>query len=118
MQPQTHRETFNDGFLYYGHRVTNRSASKKKIGDTFTEEGKLAFRELSSRESDYQMAELNGAKLDIKLKTPYPPSFRNINKNKLVVIIKNEEFDVIKTDIDKSKLYLFFYLQRVGVRSE
>ena len=108
----THRETFN------GHKITQRTATKKRIGEVFTQEGILYFREMSYRESDYQLANTLGSRLDLKVKTPYPPSFRKIDKNKLIVRIDNVEYDTIRVDHDKSKHYLFFYLQRVGGQGE
>jgi SPP1 family predicted phage head-tail adaptor len=113
-----YRETFNDGFLQYGHKETQRSETGKRIGESFTAEGKLAFKEMSCRDSDYQMAGLMGASLDLKVKTLYPPSFRGINKSKLKVIVSSVEYDVIKVDSDSGKNYLFFYLQEVGGRGE
>lgn len=113
-----YKEVFNDGYLQYGFKKTQRSESGKRIGDIFTAEGKLAFREMSARESDYQLAGAMGAKLDLKVKTLYPPSFRTIKKTKLKVIIRGIEFDVIKVDSDSENRFLFFYLQEVGEQSE
>jgi SPP1 family predicted phage head-tail adaptor len=113
-----YRETFNDGFLSYGHKQTQRSATGKRIGEVFTEEGKLAFKEMSCRDQDYHMANIMGASLDLKVKTLYPPSFRKINKSKLKVIINNIEYDVINVDSDEGKQYLYFYLQEVGAINE
>jgi SPP1 family predicted phage head-tail adaptor len=115
---KNYRETFNDGFLQYGHKLTQRSENRKRIGESFTAEGKLAFKEMSCRDSDYQMAGLMGASLDLKVKTLYPPSFRSIKKSKLKVIVSGAEYDVIKVDSDSAKNYLFFYLQEVGGRGE
>ncbi|UOE54921.1 phage head closure protein [Cytobacillus oceanisediminis] len=113
-----YRETFNDGVLVYGHKTTQRSQTGKRIGEVFTAEGKLYYREMSCRQSDYELANASGSKLDIKVKTPYPPSFRKINKNKLLIQIDGEEYESINVDHDASKLYLFFYLQKVGGKSE
>jgi SPP1 family predicted phage head-tail adaptor len=113
-----YRETFNDGFLQYGRKVTKRSETGKRIGEVFQPEGKLAFKEMSCRDSDYQLAGLMGVSLDLKVKTPYPPFFRNINKSKLNVVIEGVEYDVIKADSDANKNYLYFYLQEVGVIDE
>ncbi len=111
---ERYRETFNDGFLEYGHKQTQRSSTGKRIGDSFSPEGKLAFKEMSCRDSDYQLAGLMGASLDLKVKVPYPPSFRKIKKSKLKVVISEVEYDVIKADSDSEKYFLFFYLQEVG----
>lgn len=114
-----YRETFNDGFLQYGHKQTQRSATGKRIGEAvFKPDGKLAYKEMSCRDSDYQMAEIMGASLDLKVKTLCPPSLKKMNKNKFDVVIDSIEYDVIKVDSDSSRLYLFFYLQKVGVISE
>jgi SPP1 family predicted phage head-tail adaptor len=111
-----YRETFNDGYLIYGHKQTQRTATGKRVGEVFVEEGKLAFKEMSLRDQDYQMAGIMGASLDRKVKTLYPPSFRTINKNKLKVVINNIEYDVITVDSDG--MYLYFYLQEVGAFNE
>jgi SPP1 family predicted phage head-tail adaptor len=111
---KAYRETFNDGFLEYGHKQTQRTEKGKRIGESFHAEGKLAYKELSCRESDFQMAGIMGASLDLKVKTLYPPSFRTINKSKLKVSVSGSEYDVIKVDTDSHKFYLFFYLQKVG----
>lgn len=115
---QTFREVFNDGLLRYGHKATQRSETGKRIGDVFTPEGQLYYRELSYRESDYQLANAMGSSLDLKVKTPYPPSFRKVNKNKLIVSIDGVEYETIKVDHDQSKLYLYFYLAKVGGHNE
>lgn len=107
-----HNESFNDGILNYGYKKTQRSDSGKRVGNIFTESGKLAFRELSARDSDYQSCGMMGAQLDKKVKTLYPPSFRTISKSKLKVVINQSEYDVIKVDSDS--YYLYFYLQEVG----
>lgn len=116
MAVKPYRETFNDGFLSYGHKQTQRTQNGKRIGDVFMEKGKLAFQEMSCRDQDYQMTGIMGASLDRKVKTLYPPSFRTINKNKLKVVINNIEYDVITVDSDR--MYLYFYLQEVGVINE
>lgn len=116
---QPHRETFNDGFLIYGHKKTQRSGSGKRIGEEFQQEGKLAFKEMSAREGDYQFAGMMGAQLDLKVKTLYPPSFRDdVKKSKLKIKIRGIEYDVIKVDPDNVNRFLFFYLQEVGGNNE
>ncbi|KPU55562.1 hypothetical protein [Bacillus wiedmannii] len=112
MVQKAYRETFNDGFLEYGYKKTERSENGKRIGGEFHAEGKLAYKEMSFRDSDYQIVGVLTTGLDLKVKTLYPPSFRKINKNKLKVQIEGIEYDVIKTDPDSSKQYLFFYLQQ------
>lgn len=111
------REIFNDGFLLYGQRKTVRT-NGKKTGTEFTSEGRLAYKEMSIREQDYQTAAIRSSRLDLKVKTLYPPFFKGIRKNKLVVVIDKIEYDVILVDSDYSKNFLFFYLQEVGEVSE
>lgn len=111
-------EVFNDGFLQYGYDTTQRNGRGKRIGEVFSSKGKLAFQELSARDEDLILASSMGASLDLKIKTRYPPSFRNISISNLKCIIEKEKYDAIKVDRDKNKRYLYFYLQKVGVRDE
>lgn len=111
-------KAFNDGFLRYGHDKVKRDESLKRTGFEFTEEGKLAFSEMSARDQDYQMAGINNASLDLKVETMRPPSFKNISLSKMKCVIEGIKYDVIKVDSDKDKRYLFFYLQKVGVLDE
>lgn len=111
---EQYRETFNDGVLVYGHKITKRSETGKRIGETFTAEGKLFFREMSCRQSDYEFSNAIGSRLDLKVKTPYPPSFRKIDKNKMLVQIDGIGYEIINVDHDTTKQFLFFLLQRVG----
>lgn len=112
------RETFNDGVLSFGHRVTQRSETGKKIGETFMEEGRLFYREMSHREADYRLVDALGSSLDIKVKTMYPPSFRTVDCNRLVIHIGEDEYETIRVDTDETKSYLYFYLQKVGNSNE
>ena len=76
---KSYRETLNDGFLQYGYK--NRAFRRgKRIGEKFREEGKLAYKVMSLRDSDYKMVGVLTTGLDLKVKTLYPPSFRKINK--------------------------------------
>lgn len=112
-----HRETFNDGFLVYGQKTTERK-NGKRIGDKFEPIGRLAYKEMSCRDSDYQMAAIGSSSLDIKIKTPYPPSLMKRNKSKLTIVIDQVEYEVLKADPDYSKSHLYFYLQEVGAVNE
>jgi len=105
------RETFNDGVLKYGSYKTIRSDSRKIIGKEFEEQGRLFYRELSVRESDYLQFGAMGSTLDLKLKTPMPPSLRKIDKDNLIVQIDGDDYTIITTDRDTS--YLYFYLHKV-----
>ncbi|MGF3103655.1 head-tail adaptor protein [Rossellomorea sp. DUT-2] len=113
-----HRETFNDGMMQYGYTKTTRSESGKDMGKVFSPEGKLAFKELSCRDRDYELAGALDSRLDRKIKTLSPPLFRKQSNSNLKVAIESVEYDVIEVDSDPSRRYLFFYLQRVGVKHE
>lgn len=106
--------TLNDGYIQFGTKETKRSEKGKRIGDTFLPQGRLAYQEMSARDEDYQLAQIMSKSLDIKIKTLYPPSLRNVNKSKLTMVLNSVEYDVIKCDSDGPKNYLFFYLQEVG----
>lgn len=106
-----YRETFNDGVLFYGSYKTIRSESRKTIGKQFVQQGKLFYRELSVRDSDYLKFGAMGSTIDIKVKTPMPPSLRSIDKSVLIVKINDDEYNIINTDRDRH--YLYFYLHKV-----
>ncbi|KHD85680.1 hypothetical protein NG54_07915 [Heyndrickxia ginsengihumi] len=105
------RETFNDGLLQYGTYKTKRSESRKVIGKEFVPQGSLFYRELSVRDSDYLQFGAMGSTLDLKLKTPMPPSLRKIDKENLFVQIDGDDYIIINTDRDSN--YLYFYLHKV-----
>jgi hypothetical protein len=111
-------EPLNDGFMEYGYDTPKRNERGKRIGEDFLAKGKLAFKELSARNQDYEMAGVIGTSLDLKLKTYRPPFFRNEEKAKLKCVVDNTKYDVIKVDGDSDKRYLYFYLQKVGVVNE
>lgn len=108
------RETLNDGVLFYGRNETQRSPTGKNIGTKFIQEGFLHYSEKSNRERDYRLVDALSSTLDLKVKTYYPPNFKNIQKTDLVVRIGTTEFEVIQADPDETKTYLYFYLQKVG----
>ncbi|MER2111167.1 MAG: phage head-tail adapter protein [Solibacillus isronensis] len=104
----------NDGFILFGTKETKRSNKGKRIGGAFKQMGRLAYKEMSCRDSDYEMAKVMTAVLDIKIKTFCPPQLREFDRSKLVIVVEGKEFDVIKCDRDKVNNYLYFYLQEVG----
>lgn len=108
------RDVLNDGYAEYGTKETKRSERGKRIGGTFKSMGRLAYKEMSCRDSDYEMAKLMTAVLDIKIKTLCPPQLRDFDRSKLIIVVEGKEFDVIKCDRDKVNNYLYFYLQEVG----
>ncbi|MGE7091680.1 phage head closure protein [Lysinibacillus sp. NPDC048646] len=109
------RDVLNDGFIQYGTKETERSPKGKRIGEKYVPMGRLAYQEMSCREADYEMAKVLSAVLDLKIRTHYPPQLQRFNKSKLKVIKDGTEYDVIKVDHDREKMYLYFYLQEVGV---
>lgn len=109
-------DTLNDGFLIYGTDETIQSDKGKNIGETFTQRGRLAYQEMSCRDEDYEMAQkINSSVLNLKVRTHCPPQLRKGSRSNLKVIIDGMKYDVIKVDSDREKLYLYFYLQEVGV---
>ena len=105
----------NDGFLIFGTDESIHSAKGKAIGERFERIGRLAYQELSCRDEDYVMAQnINSSVLNLKVRTLFPPILRKRSKTNLKVIIDNVKYDVIKTDSDQDKRYLYFYLQEVG----
>lgn len=109
-------DALNDGFLIYGTDETIQSDRGKNIGETFIPIGRLAFQELSARDEDYEIAQkINSSVLNLKVRTLLPPSLLKRNRSNLKVIIDNMKYDVIKTDSDRDRRYLYFYLQEVGV---
>ncbi|GIN86974.1 head-tail adaptor protein [Heyndrickxia sporothermodurans] len=105
-----YRETFNDGILKYGSYKTSRSESRKVIGKKFEEHGRLFYNEMSVRDSDYLKFGSMGSTLDMKVKTPMPPSLRKIDKASLIVKIDGVDYTIIEADRDKN--YLYFYLHK------
>lgn len=107
-----YRKTYNDGYLQYGGKQTVRAGRGKNIGQEYVVEGSLAYSELSCRDQDYQMAEILSRSLDLKIKTPLPPDYRQFSRKR--VQIGNTFYDVIKSDPDRTNGELYLYLQEVG----
>lgn len=106
------RKTYNDGYLHYGTTTTGRSSTGKRVGDTFISEGRLAYSEESCRDQDYQMADIMSRSLDMKVKTPLPPKYKEFSRKR--VEVSGITFDVIKVDADRQNDELYIYLQEVG----
>ncbi|MEY9972268.1 hypothetical protein ABH966_002642 [Lysinibacillus sp. RC46] len=112
------RDVLNDGFIQYGVKETERSPKGKRIGEKFVPMGRLAYQQMSCRDEDYEMAKVLSAVLSLKIRTLCPPSLRKFDKSKLKVIVDGNEYDVIKVDSDREKMYLYFYLQEVGAHEQ
>ncbi|HDX9587593.1 TPA: phage head-tail adapter protein [Bacillus pseudomycoides] len=112
MAIKQYRKTYNDGFITILEPKTIRNANKKVIGKETVEVMKLRFSEMSFRETDIQLAESLGEKLDMKIETLYPPTFKQHDISKLTVVLRGESYSIIKTDRFRNSLYL--YLQKVG----
>ncbi|KMK77621.1 hypothetical protein [Alkalihalobacillus pseudalcaliphilus] len=106
-------DVFNDGFLEYGRNVPIRERGKQ-VGSTFAGEGVLAFQLMSARDEDYQLAGTLGATLDLKIKTRFPPHFKDVKRSKLAAVIDKTQYDIFRVDWDSKQNYLFFLLQEVG----
>lgn len=110
------RITLNDGVLRYGYQETLLSEKKKVIGKKFVEEGKLFFKELYARDSDYQICNSIGSKLERKVQTLLARHSQiNVLTNK-TISIDGDLFEVIRADQDKN--YLYLYLSRVGEHAD
>lgn len=107
-------DPLNDGYLTYGYRVIKRNEQRKRIGTKFEPVGELAFSIVSARESDIEIAQSYGKSLDLKVKTWFPPNFNKIKKTDMVCVVNDIEHDVIRSDWDKERRYIYWYLQEVG----
>ncbi|WP_431030051.1 head-tail adaptor protein [Lysinibacillus sp. LZ02] len=90
--------------------VTQRNSARKAIGKEFVPEGRLFYKQLSMRESDYNKFGTNSTSIDLKVRTLAPPSF-NVSKDDLTVKIGDVFYTVEKVDSDGR--YLFFYLHAI-----
>lgn len=106
-------EVFNDGYFEYGTMKTLRSANKKAIGKEFQSEiTPVAFKYLSARDSDYQMAETMNSQLDLKIKAYYF-AINNVTRSGHVIKLNDRYYDIINTDVDTDRRYIYLYLQEV-----
>lgn len=105
---------FNDGLLSYGYTKVKLGEGNKRIGKEFQEEGTLFFEELHSREQDYQKFLTMGKSLSMKVRTQYPPFFKKISKADMTVFIDEDCYEVIDVNSDKEKIFLYWYLSKVG----
>lgn len=105
---------FNDGLLSYGHKETKLGDGNKRIGEEFREKGTLFFEELHTREQDYQKFSTMGKTLSIKVRTQYPPFFKKVSKADMLIFIDEDCYEVIDVNSDKEKVFLYWYLSKVG----
>lgn len=106
------RETFNDGVLIIGSLETKRNESREKIGTNFIEIAKMHFRRMMIREADsYALGENTLSKVTTKVKTMFNPIVKSDWKNKYIVKIQNEQYNVLYVDYDSN--YCYFYLEKV-----
>lgn len=107
-------ESFNDGILQYGEvKAIFAEGVNKKIGEELVPKGKLCFRNINARESDYILADARGSVLDRKVKAPYHKNLKNTDK----VMIEGALYDVIKLD-DENKRFWYIYLQKAGLSDD
>jgi len=100
----------------YGNMQTKRSDIGVEIGQTFVSEGTLPFRIMNARDSDYLTFQGMGSELNLKVKTPAPPSLRLQVLNQYNVVIDNVRYKVVRGDRDQH--YLYFYLDKIGGLSD
>ncbi len=103
------QKRLNDGVLYFGEIET-----KRKHGEKVSEEFKailpLRFDYAKIRQSDYDVIGATGQIIDLKVKTYYT---KNVNKSHKVKIDK-DFYDIYRLDPGSSKIFLYWYLQKVG----
>lgn len=100
-------QTYNDGILKYYKVSPKYNSSKKKIGKEKEYIGKLNFELATKRQSDYDFAESNSKKLDIKVKTPKIPF-----DTEYIVEINGIYYECYLCE-DSDKFSNYLYLQKV-----
>lgn len=100
-------QTYNDGVLKYYSVAPKYNEAKKKIGKENTYLGKLNYELATKRQQDYDFAEANSKKLDIKVKTPKRPF-----NTEYIVEINGEYYECYLCE-DSDKFSNYLYLQKV-----
>ena len=106
----THDE-LNSGQLSYGSDKHTRDAAGKRTGSTFEIAGVLNFKNMSLRESDYNLYDAIDKVIARKVKVYYVPGIEKNHK----VILEGEKYDITRIDPDNEKTFLYLYLERVNV---
>lgn len=99
--------TYNDGVLKYYKTTPLYDKSKRKIGEEKKYIGCLNYELVYKRQQDYDFAESQSKKLDLKVKVPK----RQIDP-KYVVEINKEYYECYLCE-DSDRLSNYLYLQKV-----
>ena len=102
-------QTYNDGVLKYYKIAPIYNEAKKKIGKENTYIGKLNFELANKRQQDYDFAEANSKKLDIKVKTPKVPFDTDY-----LIEINNIFYECYLCE-DSDRFSNYLYLQKVKI---
>lgn len=103
-------DELNDGLLLYGTKKTLRDHKKKVVGNTFIKEGSLKYKVKNFKVDDFTSYFGIESKVDIKLQV-YNVDI--LNKSNLIKI-GDDYFDIIKSDVNKTKRFKYLYLQKRG----
>ena len=102
---------YNDGYIrVYKERNKESDFGARKNIKTFDDLEfivKLAYKECSKRQQDFDFAESRNRTLNIKIKTRFYKNISNYDK----VVIKNILYDIVYFDIDREKQEIYFYLE-------
>lgn len=105
----THEE-LNSGQLSYGSDKPIRDDFGKHTGSTFEIAGTLNFKNMSLRESDYNLYEAIDKVVARKVKVYYVPGIEKTHK----VMIEGEKYDLTRVDPDNEKVFMYLYLEKVN----
>ena len=105
-----HPELLNDGLLEFGRIKTLRDEEANLIGKTFESLGQLFFNYQSIRQSDYEQYGTSELSVDLKIKTYYTDFVEKSHK----IIIGVDEYEITAIDPDRKRMYMFWYLAKVG----
>lgn len=103
-------EELNDGKLFYGTKKTLRDEKKKIVGNVFNENGYLKYKVKSFKLDDFTNYFGIESRVDIKVQVY---NVKDLSKSHLIKI-DEDYFDIIQADKDKTKRFMFLYLQKRG----
>ena len=104
---------YNDGYIRaYKEKNKESDFGARKNIKTFDDLEfivKLAYKECSKIQQDFDFAESRNRTLNIKIKTRFYKNISNYDK----IVINNILYDIVYIDIDKENRELYFYLEEV-----
>ena len=106
-------KTYNDGYLTVCRLKAKESSfgafSNPKKQSDLIHVCRLAYEEMSRRDSDMEFAESDNHKLSMKVRTPYLDRVHEKHN----VVIGNMLYSIFKLDYDRSKREMYLYLEEV-----